>query len=277
MAKKLTENSNDLILNMGVIGSLFLSILHSDMFEDTKISDDAVRVFGLRGAHALGSFTDLCNVMATVLSLTVVWMSVDLYLSLNFWTPTSAVRLWFLSNFSTTPLTAPCIAVVVLTWVAALLRALVSASTGVGLTTLLFMAIVCAGMGWHMTYHYARSISRLHRDLQDRGNKALSRARLCQREKEADEEEREQEQIEREEEALRRFLLDIKVDPPEESKVEVRARPSHLLAKSHLTMSLLRAAKVYPEVLNSSLKDAGIEKSGDRLAIIVALSGEHAS
>merc|ERR1719195_2213723 len=110
MAKKLTEDSNGLILNMGVIGALFLSILYSDMFNDTKVSDDALNLFGSSLIYVLGRCTDFCTIMATVLALAVVWTSVDLYLALNFWTPTAEVRLWYMSNFSTTPLTAPCIA-----------------------------------------------------------------------------------------------------------------------------------------------------------------------
>jgi len=276
MAKKLTEDSNGLILNMGVIGALFLSILYSYMFDDTKISVDAESFFGPSLIYVLSRCCDFCTIVATVLSLAVVWISVDLYLALNFWTPTAEVRLWYMSNFSTTPLTAPCIAVVILTWIGALMRALVSASQAVGLATLLVMVVVCVLTSWHMMYFYARSISRLHKDLQDRGVKALTRARLAEIEKKTDEERLEREKIEQEEETLRHFLLSVKVDPPEESRVENRARPSHLLAKSHLTMSLLRAGKVYPEVLNSNLKDAGIEKAGDRLAIIVALNNEEA-
>jgi len=218
------------------------------MFNDTHVSADAfaLSLFGPRVMELLGCCAGLCTITATVLSLAVVWTSVDLYLALNFWPPTAEVRLWYMSNFSTTPLTLPCIAVVILTWAGALVRALVSASHAVGLATLLVMVVVGVLTGWHMVYHYARSISRLHKDLQDRGVKALARAKLAEVQRKAEEEQMERERIEREEETLRRFLLRIEVDPPEESRVEARARPSHLLAKSRLTMSLLDGRKGVP-------------------------------
>jgi hypothetical protein len=100
----MVNETNNLLVNLSVIGALILGIVYPICFEDLTPSDPSIEYFGEEMVDWCLFLYHGLLVFMTSLSIIVVTMGVLLYKHLNFFMVTIEMKLWWLQTVSVKPL-----------------------------------------------------------------------------------------------------------------------------------------------------------------------------
>lgn len=101
-AKVTVEGYLNLLVNFGVVGALFISVLFGSAVGDLSLSDESIRFFGLKGAKVLKYLFLAFVYGAAFLSLHLIHRSVTLYKHLSFWMPDQVSQMEWVQTVSIT-------------------------------------------------------------------------------------------------------------------------------------------------------------------------------
>lgn len=101
-AKAVVEGYLNLLVNFGVIGALFFSVLFSWVISDLPVADESAAFFGDYIVRIFKYVFYVCINISVVLSIYIISRSVALYKHLGFWMPDIQAQLAWIQKISIT-------------------------------------------------------------------------------------------------------------------------------------------------------------------------------
>lgn len=141
-SKSFVDGYLNLLTNFGVTGALFFSVLFGFVVTDITPSEESVEFFGTVGAKWL-KYTFLVFVNGSVMmSLLLIFRSIQIYKHLSFWMPDITAQLEYMEEVSITSIVIIANLVVWLSVLSIPLGAATAISPNAGLISTIFVALM---------------------------------------------------------------------------------------------------------------------------------------
>lgn len=166
MAAQLLEQTNGLVTNIGLIGTVLFSILEPRMMDPYRPCEEAEQFFGKALVAKFERTSHFFVSLAGILCIILIYVAMFEYLSANSWMPNSKLKVWLMSNQSAKSITGLALAILCFSSFGMLLAVMVTLDPRRGFMFSLALVASYLLSVKHVLKIQAKCLVRLHEEMQ---------------------------------------------------------------------------------------------------------------